>query len=683
MGLLAGLQAYHPGADFETRLGIDYLSPLSAWLFGPVYDWRKAPVAVIAYDEETHQTPPFANRPEVAWTPYLGQVLDAVRAAGPTSIGMDLVYPTTLDQKDLLPGFDRPFLGALFRAAQESKIVQGNVYVSKSAIVANRKQFAMVGDAANVRSLSLAQDRDTVIRLYAAAFPAEGGGKIPSFGGELARRGGAAMPSTNQFLIRFNTGAAQVPVYSFADLFACAAASRSDFFAQHFKGKIVLFGEALDVEDRHVTSLRYTPQPLNDGGGDRCILPLNPGFGESVDPHNMPGVLIHAAAITTLLDHAWLNTPSSPVASLILGVTVAAMTLLFFVVEPAAAAALTFGIVVVLLAVATVAFRHGLVLPILALAIATIGTYTAVYAWRFVVENRAKRRIHHAFRHYLAPALVEQLAEHPESLRLGGERRRLTVSFSDIAGYTKISEGLADHPEKLVELVNRYFSLIHGIVERHGGYIDKFMGDAVMSLWGAPVNLPNSERAAVDAALDAVAALEVFNRDIVIGEYGLKPIGTRFGIGTGVAIVGNMGSDARLNYTVTGDIVNLSSRLESANKAYDTLIMINNATAKGLGRDYLLRRLDRLIVVGKTVPIAVYEVVGRAAELPEARITAIRAFHAALILYYRRAFERAQAAFAALAKDDPVAQLYIDRCAWLAQNPPPARWDRSFEMTHK
>lgn len=683
LGLLAGLQAYLPGANTQARVGIDYLSFLATNVFGPAYDWRTAPVAVIVYDEETHQTPPFVNRPEVAWTPYLGQVIDAVRVADPTVMGIDIVYPTTLDQKDLLPGFDNPYLAALYRARQQNKIVLGDVAVSKSAIVANQKQFAVTGYAANVRSLSLVQDRDSVIRRYASMFPARGGTKIPSFGGELARRSGASLPATDDFLIRFNTGGAQAPTYSFADMVACAANNRRDFFAEHFRGKIVLFGVALDVEDRHVTSLRYTPTPLNDGGGDRCILPANAHFGQSADSHRIPGVMIHAAAITTLLDHSWLEIPTATEMAMLEGTSAAALTLAFFLLEPVAALGLTALVLVMVLGTATMAFRHGLVLPILPLSIAAIGTYTAVYAWRFVVENRAKRRIHHAFRHYLAPALVEELAEHPASLRLGGERRRISVSFSDIAGYTKISEGLAEHPEKLVELVNRYFSLIHGIVERHGGYIDKFMGDAVMSLWGAPVTLPHSERAAVDAAIDAVKALEIFNRDIVIGEYGLKPIGTRFGIGTGVAIVGNMGSSERLNYTVTGDIVNLSSRLESANKAYGTLIMVNNATAKGLGRDYVLRRLDRLIVVGKTVPIAVYEVIGRRAEVSATRLDAIRAFHAALICYYRRDFLTAEARFATLAKDDPVAQLYVDRCIWLMQNPPPARWDRSFEMTHK
>ena len=680
---MAGLQACLPGAATQTRVGIDYLSFLTAHVFGPAYDWRRAPVAVIVYDEETHQTPPFVNRPEVAWTPYLGQVIDAVRAAGPVVMGVDIVYPTTLDQKDLLPGFDNPYLAALYRARQENEIVLGDVFVSKSAIIANQKQFAVTGYAQNVRSLSLVQDRDSVIRRYASILSAKGGQKIPGFGGEIARRAGANMPPDDDFLIRFNTGGAQAPTYSFADMVACAAAKRGDFFADHFKGKIVLFGVALDVEDRHVTSQRYAPAPLNDGGGDRCALPANTRFGQTADSYRMPGVMIHAAAITTLLDHAWLTIPTKSEMALLEGGCAALLTLVFFLLEPVAALGMTGVFLTLLLAAATTAFRHGLVLPILPLSIADIGTYTAVYAWRFVVENRAKRRIHHAFRHYLAPALVEELAEHAGSLRLGGERRRISVSFSDIAGYTKISEGLAEHPEKLVELVNRYFSLIHGIVECHGGYIDKFMGDAVMSLWGAPVTLAHSERAAVDAAIDAVAALETFNRDIVIGEYGLKPIGTRFGIGTGVAIVGNMGSSERLNYTVTGDIVNLSSRLESANKAYGTLIMVNNATAKGLGRDYILRRLDRLIVVGKTVPIAVYEVVGRRADISEARIEAVRDFHAALVQYYRRDFATAEAGFAALAKTDPVAQLYVDRCIWLMQNPPPARWDRSFEMTHK
>jgi adenylate cyclase len=255
--------------------------------------------------------------------------------------------------------------------------------------------------------------------------------------------------------------------------------------------------------------------------------------------------------------------------------------------------------------------------------------------------------------------------------------------FTDIAGFTTISEGLKDTPGKLVELMNRYLTVMSGAIAAHDGYVDKFIGDAVMAIWGAPLEMADAEKKAVDAALACRAALAEFNRDVV-GDYlpGGR-LGTRLGLATGYAIAGNMGSADRLNYTVTGDMVNLASRLEGANKEYGTEIMVSEVTAGKLGEGYVLRRLDRLVVKGKKEPIAVYEVLGRSGEVAEADVARARRFEAGLALHDQRKFAEALEVFEGQAAADPPSKVYAERCKTYLADPPPADWQGEFVMKTK
>jgi adenylate cyclase len=334
--------------------------------------------------------------------------------------------------------------------------------------------------------------------------------------------------------------------------------------------------------------------------------------------------------------------------------------------------------------VASVAALHGLtVAPAASLLDASVGAYTLVYAYRFVIEDKEKRWIQHAFRHYLAPALVDQLQENPDALKLGGEERWVTVMFTDIAGFTTISEGLKDTPDRLVDLMNRYLTVISGVIARHDGYVDKFIGDAVMAVWGAPLKVEGAERKAVEAALDCQAALAAFNREVVVDFLPGGEMGTRMGIATGAAIAGNMGSAQRLNYTVTGDMVNLAARLEGANKEYGTTIMISELTAQAVGDGFVLRRLDRLIVKGKTEPIVVFEVVGRRGEVSEEVLARLAGFERALGLHDARDFAQALSIFRKLASADPPSRVYAERCEAYLATPPPIGWQGEFALKTK
>ena len=485
-------------------------------------------------------------------------------------------------------------------------------------------------------------------------------------------------------MINYNTGAEDIPTFSLADLHGCDGEAGTSFFARHFKDKIVLIGSTLDIEDRHLTAKRFAKPHDPDYRPDRCQLPLagNPG-GAPVERRTLPGVFIHAAAIHTVTKDRHLALPGFLGNFAIVAGVTAIAALIFFILSPLVG--LFSGAALTLLqgGAAVVALQHGLLLPIYACVLAVFLAFAAIYAYRFVVENRVKRRIHNAFQHYLAPALVDRLAERGEGLSLGGESRRVTVWFSDIVGYSSLSENLDDEPEKLVEVVNRYFTLLTDIVQRHSGYVDKFIGDAVMCVWGAPVDDPEAERHALEAALECQTALTAFNRDVVIGEFGLPPIGTRIGINSGHAIAGNMGGVTRFNYTVTGDTVNLASRLEGANKNYGSQIMVSEETAAAAGPGFVLRFLDDLVVKGRSAPVKTYELLGRAGEIGRQRLARIEAFEAAVALYREGRFREAEAAFAPLAKGDQAASLYRERCRHYQANPPAETWDGSFVMTEK
>lgn len=684
LGAICGLLAAMPGARLLHRMGMDILLPVRHAVLGPMFPAEESDVAVVVLDEETYHTPPFAQRPQVSWTRELARVIEAVDAAGSTVIGLDIVYPTTLDQPDLLPGFDRPLLKAFHKVGRGGGLVLGQVRLSRQEIAPHRRQVLAAGGVTNVRMLNFLMDADDVVRRYPVWFADEEGGRSLSFGAELARRAGAAVPEGPEFLINYNTGANDIPTFGFADLYHCLESGREGFLRRHFQGKVVLIGTALDVEDRWRTAKRLTGTRPDRTRQPRCVGSFDADrFGEIVDRHTLPGVYVHAAAINTLTKNR--HTAPMPAAAngLTVGAATTALTLILFRLSPLAGVLAVLAALALILGAGLALFAGGILGPVTALALAAVAAYTVVYAYRFVAEDRSKRWIQHAFKHFLAPALVERLADDPDALALGGERREVTVFFSDIAGFTTVSEALADRPERLVEIMNRYLTTMTRAVEAAGGYIDKFIGDAVMAVWGAPLPDANAAVNAVRAALACQEALAVFNRDVIEKEYRLPAIGTRIGINTGPAIVGNMGSESRLNYTVTGDTVNLAARLEGANKHYGSRIMIGENTARQCRGAFLLRRLDRLVVKGKRQAVRVYEVVAAAEAATDAQRRRVREFHAAVALYLRRRFDEAEAAFDRLAVDDPVAAIYKDRCAHLREHPPAPGWDGTFALATK
>ena len=319
--------------------------------------------------------------------------------------------------------------------------------------------------------------------------------------------------------------------------------------------------------------------------------------------------------------------------------------------------------------------------PALPVAGAAIG-FTAVAVERFRLERARKREIQGWFGSYVSPAVVKQLLHNPDSLKLGGERRELTVYFSDLANFTTLSEKLP--AERLVPLVNSVLEDLTEGVLLHGCYLDKYIGDAIMAVFGSPEPIENHALAACRAALDSLRRLAVLNERIE-REYGLR-LGMRIGINTGDMVVGNVGSEKKRNYTVLGDAVNLASRLEGANKEFGTSILIGPLTAKAVAGLLVTRPVAHLRVKGKAQAVEVHEPIGE----PDSLEAPARQFFASYTEGFaafstRRFAEAAQAmaAAAALRPGDFLATRYLAEAQRLLAQPPPADWEPVLELHTK
>ena len=378
------------------------------------------------------------------------------------------------------------------------------------------------------------------------------------------------------------------------------------------------------------------------------------GFDEVATPFApvMPGVEVQATVLANLLDgtelrRPWWLVPAEALLILLLGSALGRL-LGGLSTGGATLAAIALAVAYFWAAQRLFGDAHlavGGFYPLAAMFLSTLGGVT----FRSVVEEGEKRRVRAAFRHYVNPEVTDMLAAHPERLRLGGERREITVLFVDVRGFTGISESLP--PEQLGELLNEYLGAMTQVVFRHRGLLDKYIGDAVMAFWGAPVPLADHARAACEAALDMVAALPPLHERW--RARGLPALDIGVAIATGDAVVGNFGSADRFNYTAVGDTVNLAARIEPYNKEFGTRVLITEVTRAALGSDFVCREIERLRVRGRTQEVAVYEVLGRRGD-DDGRLAARAAgFEAARASWNRGAVAEAIAALAALIATHP------------------------------
>lgn len=320
----------------------------------------------------------------------------------------------------------------------------------------------------------------------------------------------------------------------------------------------------------------------------------------------IPGITIQANMLNTMLLGNWLVDASPWIQWTLLALMAFIPMVALWGLRLRWALPLSIFMIVVYAVVAGVLFEAGIILDFLYPVMALMTSLTVGLALQYLLEGREKAQMRRHFEAYVAPEVVHAISENPELATLGGARKELTVLFSDIRGFTSLSEKIS--PERLVHVLNQYLTEMSDVVMREGGLIDKYIGDAIMAIWGAPIETVDHPARAARAALGMIEALDrirgewrsVFGTDIAIG----------IGINTGEMIVGNVGSEKRFDYTVIGDNVNLASRLESLTKKYGAAILLSDHTATALGDDFLIRPVEVVAVKGREGATTLYELVG-------------------------------------------------------------------------
>ncbi|MCP4294031.1 MAG: adenylate/guanylate cyclase domain-containing protein, partial [Proteobacteria bacterium] len=307
---------------------------------------------------------------------------------------------------------------------------------------------------------------------------------------------------------------------------------------------------------------------------------------------------------------------------------------------------------------------------------------TLINVYLFIQENEQPNFIKGAFVHYLSPDVIEALVEDPDKLSLGGERREMTAYFSDVQGFSTISESLT--PDELVALLNEYLTEMCDIIAGYNGTVDKFEGDAIIAFWGAPLDQPDHAKLACFATIDMQKRMVEIRKKLL--EEGRPLLLVRMGLNSGPMVVGNMGSQNRMDYTMMGDAVNLAARLEGANKFYKNFTMISGSTYEQ-AKDFIdVRELDTLRVVGKNEPITVYETLDRKNQVSGKLADMIDLFHKGLTLYKEMKFAEAIPIFRqalALYPQDGPSLTYVERCDQFIKNPMGDDWDGVYTHTEK
>jgi adenylate cyclase len=432
--------------------------------------------------------------------------------------------------------------------------------------------------------------------------------------------------------------------------------------AERIRGKIVLIGRIVGAAPTPIADAFYTP--------------FFAGTGKL-----MSGVEIHAQVIQTLLKRNWGRELSLlPRLSLYL-VVLLLFGCLLVRVSPLAAMGVLVSFILVIFGLSVYLFLHlNLWWPPVLLSGGLAVVYAGHIFAHYWIESREKRWLRQAFGQYVSDSLVESIIAHPERLQLGGEEVEATVLFSDLVGFTSMAENTA--PKELIRLLNEYFSTMTEIILGHKGTVDKFIGDAIMAFWGAPLPIPNHATLACEAALEMLAAMRLLQKSWE--SQGFPAISLRIGLHTGPVVAGNVGSKKHFNYTVMGDTVNLAARLERVNKFYGTEIMMSDTTYRRLGNNFLVRELDLVQVHGRAQPVMVYELLSRMPSTGPPGWLPI--FEAGRAAYLQGKISEAASRFFEILDlycDDPPSSVFLKRCQKHLDKPSLSEWKGAHVLENK
>ncbi len=426
---------------------------------------------------------------------------------------------------------------------------------------------------------------------------------------------------------------------------------------EFFENKTVLVGSSLPA----FYDLRTTP--------------LQPAF---------PGVEVNANIIHQIVNEKFFELLNAWQTFLLIMIFATFVGMVLIFPRPIGSIIITILFVIITLMVGLIILEQfSLWLPIIPLLLSVVVAFAITYVYRYLFEERDKRQIRKIFSHYVSSSVVDELLKNPEEVKLGGEKKFCTVLFSDIVGFTTLAESM--EPAKLVHLLNDYLTSMTNVILKHNGMLDKYEGDAIMAVFGAPVEHPESPEQACYAALEMYKQLDILRE--FWKKTGRPHLQMRIGVNSGDMIVGNMGSETRFDYTVVGDAVNLASRLEGANAIYGTRIIIGEQTFDKVQKKFITRPLDLLRVKGKKNPVRVYELMAPEIEPPSEEIKQMileykRGFKEYLLRNWSAAIQYFEKAYQ-LNKSDGPTELYLERCREFSVNPPSKDWDGVYVMKSK
>ncbi|MBI3702039.1 MAG: adenylate/guanylate cyclase domain-containing protein [Afipia sp.] len=411
----------------------------------------------------------------------------------------------------------------------------------------------------------------------------------------------------------------------------------------------------------------------------------------------MPGVEVHAQVLESALTGSILSQPNYAIGAEILVAILFATAIIWLTPILRPIMLLGFGAVIVSILIGASWYFYtyrNILIDFTFPLVSSTGIYLVLVFSSYFSEQAQRRRIRSAFGQYLSPALVEQLAQSPEKLVLGGEEREMTIMFSDVRGFTTISESFKSDPQGLTSLMNRFLTPLTNAILDRKGTIDKYMGDAIMAFWNAPLADQSHHVNACEAALDMIDRIEALNEERyeearLAGKDHI-PMHVGIGLNTGICVVGNMGSDLRFDYSVLGDAVNLASRLEGQSKSYGVPIIAGSKTALAAKDKFAILELDFITVKGKKEPEVIYAIAGREDVANSGQFQRLRNLSIEMLSCYRsRDWDGAMSAIsrARIADEakmlDAFYDLYAERIAAFRLTPPPDGWDGVYALTTK
>lgn len=666
-------------------------------------------VVIVAITDQSFQglpnSFPFPRR-------YYARVIRNLFDAGAKAVGMDIYF----DDQSRIPG-DDSLLAATLRKCK--KVVLAGYSDIDPALrfkILKNEDFyhnVFLKSDSSIGIVSVANDRDGVYRRYMPFNAFQVGQSeykiVPSFGFAVAAQsyslGNITASDTDSY---FRLGKLAVPKFDETSMLINYPGPSGSFPTYDLYQVIddSTFETSDEIEFGIQTNLYYD---LKDSGvfrnkivligaeypGSNDLKPIPFSRNKAVQSgSNAYGVEIHAAAIETLLDADFLRRSSGWFDFLEIFVGAFLIAFTSFVFKSAQRSRMLLVIFIPLLATGITILgsfqigffffdRERVVVDIIYPILGSVFSYVGTVVYQYVSERRQKAAIKSIFSRYVDPSIVNQLVSNPELVRLGGERKTMSVLFSDIANFTSISEKLA--PEDLVAHLNEYLTAMTGIIFKHSGTLDKYIGDAIIAFWGAPIELKDHAYRACQAAMEMTKKLDELHSKW--NEEGKPILNFRVGINSGEMVVGNVGGKERFDYTVIGDNVNLASRLEGANKIYKTRILLTEFTYELVKERVFARELDLIVVKGKTHPVKIYELLSDAiGNVSEDERKVVDLYHAGISKYRNREWGIAAEFFEkalSMNPSDYPSEIYLERSRVYEIEPPPSDWDGVFVMETK